>query len=850
MWTAWNPTGAAATMYSAFVTLIRQQSVVYNSANQLPSSLISAVVMNDIMPYLPGESNRVYFNRVYATRRPVFMIGEEFLNVSAPIVNVVVASTVVLEDPPLAAATNFSQYTWNLEAVFADLAHVMSNYIADTYSKQPHRVVVLSDEDASQDLAVKSLHTFQINPEVPAVRSLATLATMLDLVNDAAATAAAGTRTIVMVASRDPAVFVVALNAVTTIPDAADASSRFAKNFVIVLPANPEFLYQSVVSVNASALQNVPILFPSAYMPFWEPGNAFRVRAASLLNVSTASPILSVSSLYVSIVMFDLFTTLAVAANTQLPFAEDIVSVMYDVSTVTLNGVVLGPVYNATCSTRILASQSAERTCQCYKLLRTYGVYDFRDWLMSTATHQLDYTWTISTCEVTYKPLIVETTLNKGLVAGCATAGGLVFIAAIFYFACCFGRRNNRCAPKNPSEPFAMVFTDIQSSTALWARAPEAMGESLDQHHSMLRHLVLKYNGYEVKTIGDSFMVAFKNATNATQFALAVQMELFAAQWAPDIDDVYIALASEAHEEKMIAEDPKKAEERRMNNIGKLYQWEDTLNYPLNWNGIRVRVGMHWGMGSIKLDPVSQGYDYYGTLVNTAARVEGVGNGGQVLATNDFYVQLEHEQMNLVDVDVKPLGPQPLRGLDQPVPLYQLSPTALRSREFADLRLDVEIDVDTTDSSAHTASSAPADDTPLILMARLLKHQKNSGPMYDYLTRVLQFMDTLLRTSPIAHRKDALKHYLKKWHVTPRKPRDTKESAEVTLSFDLAALVVRVGLASEEAHGNSSHGSQANKEDAISGRSGLRRKQSYSNVIRVQSVNSYENTAAAPEHPL
>lgn len=26
------------------------------------------------------------------------------------------------------------------------------------------------------------------------------------------------------------------------------------------------------------------------------------------------------------------------------------------------------------------------------------------------------------------------------------------------------------------------------------------------------------------------------------------------------------------------------------------------------WNGLRVRIGIHYGLGEIKLDPVSQGY--------------------------------------------------------------------------------------------------------------------------------------------------------------------------------------------------------------------------------------------------
>jgi class 3 adenylate cyclase len=308
-----------------------------------------------------------------------------------------------------------------------------------------------------------------------------------------------------------------------------------------------------------------------------------------------------------------------------------------------------------------------------------------------------------------------------------------------------------------------------------------------------------------VTAIGDSFMVAFKRARDAAEFGLAIQTVLFGAAWNPEIDDVYVALAQEAHEEMLLNEDPKKAAERRSREGGsKVHQWEDEVNYPLNWNGIRVRVGMHWGVGSVKFDAVSQGYDYYGTLVNTAARVEGVGNGGQVLATMDMYSRLEAEGFDFSSVDLTPMGPQPLRGLDQPVPLFQLCPLVLRGREFAALRLDVENDLDDTttdftstnnDTGTHNSL---ADETPELLMARLLKRQKDSGPMMDYLQRVVHFMETLLRTSPLSWRKETVKTLLKKWHVHERKPRE-KEVAELTLTYDLTALVARAGLAAEEA---------------------------------------------------
>ena len=70
---------------------------------------------------------------------------------------------------------------------------------------------------------------------------------------------------------------------------------------------------------------------------------------------------------------------------------------------------------------------------------------------------------------------------------------------------CAFALRQ---APKG--SPFAILFTDIEASTSLWETQPVAMEKAVDEHHKLMRDLIHDHNGYEVKTIGDSFMVVFK----------------------------------------------------------------------------------------------------------------------------------------------------------------------------------------------------------------------------------------------------------------------------------------------------------------------------------------------------
>lgn len=72
----------------------------------------------------------------------------------------------------------------------------------------------------------------------------------------------------------------------------------------------------------------------------------------------------------------------------------------------------------------------------------------------------------------------------------------------------------------------AIVFTDVIGSTSLGEEIrDEAMDEVRRAHFSQSRKLIQRFNGREIKTIGDSFMVAFKSAIDALDYSLSLQAE-------------------------------------------------------------------------------------------------------------------------------------------------------------------------------------------------------------------------------------------------------------------------------------------------------------------------------------
>lgn len=70
-----------------------------------------------------------------------------------------------------------------------------------------------------------------------------------------------------------------------------------------------------------------------------------------------------------------------------------------------------------------------------------------------------------------------------------------------------------------------MIFTDIVSSSKLWAKNKDLMFKALTKHEKDMYKLVKKFNGMVVKTIGDSFMIYFKgtNYINALKFSATLQ---------------------------------------------------------------------------------------------------------------------------------------------------------------------------------------------------------------------------------------------------------------------------------------------------------------------------------------
>jgi predicted ATPase/class 3 adenylate cyclase len=165
-----------------------------------------------------------------------------------------------------------------------------------------------------------------------------------------------------------------------------------------------------------------------------------------------------------------------------------------------------------------------------------------------------------------------------------------------------------------PSGIVTFLFTDIEGSTRRWEADADGMRVALAAHDEVLRGAIEAHGGWLFKHTGDGMCAAFASPRSGVDAAVAAQR---------------------------------------------------ALELP-------VRMGLATGEAELR------GADYFGAVLNRAARVMAAGHGGQILLA-------ESTAGLLTGVDLVDLGPRRLRDLPTPIQVFQVQADGLRT-EFPALR--------------------------------------------------------------------------------------------------------------------------------------------------------------------
>jgi predicted ATPase len=152
------------------------------------------------------------------------------------------------------------------------------------------------------------------------------------------------------------------------------------------------------------------------------------------------------------------------------------------------------------------------------------------------------------------------------------------------------------------------LFTDIEGSTRRWEADADGMRKALAAHDEVLRSAIEAHGGWLFKHTGDGVCAAFASPRSAVDAAVAAQR---------------------------------------------------ALELP-------VRMGIATGEAELR------GQDYFGAVLNRAARVMAAGHGGQILLADSTAVLVS-------GVDLVDLGPRRLRDVPMPIGVFQVSAPGLRT---------------------------------------------------------------------------------------------------------------------------------------------------------------------------
>ncbi len=177
----------------------------------------------------------------------------------------------------------------------------------------------------------------------------------------------------------------------------------------------------------------------------------------------------------------------------------------------------------------------------------------------------------------------------------------------------------------------AIMFTDMVGYTALGQRNEVLSLALVEEQRKLIRPILARHDGREVKTIGDAFLVVFANALDAVRCAYDIQR---AAR------EINISLPPE--------------------------------------NRIRLRVGLHLG------DVVESQGDIAGDAVNVASRIESLAEDGGVCLTRQVYDHV----YNKFELPLESLGEKALKNVSTPLEVFKIAMPWQEERQDQGERFD------------------------------------------------------------------------------------------------------------------------------------------------------------------
>jgi predicted ATPase/class 3 adenylate cyclase/Tfp pilus assembly protein PilF len=192
-----------------------------------------------------------------------------------------------------------------------------------------------------------------------------------------------------------------------------------------------------------------------------------------------------------------------------------------------------------------------------------------------------------------------------------------------------------RADSASPQGTATFLFTDIEGSTSLWDRHPDAMRVALARHDVLVRRAIESCGGAIVKHTGDGVFAVFDAVADALAACLAAQR----AMQRPEPDGTSRPDPAASNAPQAIA--------------------------------LKVRMGLHTGIAEVRDG------DYFGAALNRAARIMSLAHGEQVLLSAAVAEMLREQLPE--GITLREMGEHRMKGLLNPERLFQVIAPDLRA---------------------------------------------------------------------------------------------------------------------------------------------------------------------------
>src|SRR5262249_31942924 len=157
----------------------------------------------------------------------------------------------------------------------------------------------------------------------------------------------------------------------------------------------------------------------------------------------------------------------------------------------------------------------------------------------------------------------------------------------------------------------ALLQFDVAYSGRLWSADATDMAAAVELYKDLVKTLLLDYEGFEVRADGEAMMLTFESAGRAPLFAPDLALRMIEVAWPKSMlrykesSRVTMTLKGSREAAKVI------------------------------YSGLRLKMGLVYATPICRPDPVTGRMDYFGPVVEQAARLEQMAHPGQLLVTGD-----------------------------------------------------------------------------------------------------------------------------------------------------------------------------------------------------------------------